>query len=153
MRMTNINMQLMLVGRVMTDGRLNARLKADLSDKLILKANAQVSAATGECVCSMVYLEYCIYHPFFFFFSSWQVSHICHMRSSTLTTWWGTSFCLKFSYPFGSSWVSSSHVCVGKRLQSPTSTWEQCSSWSNLYSGKVDYCPPCNFFLMKSNSR
>ncbi|KAF3602791.1 hypothetical protein F2Q69_00037828 [Brassica cretica] len=37
--------KLMLVGRVMTDGRLNARVKADLSDKLILKANAQL---TGE---------------------------------------------------------------------------------------------------------
>ncbi|KAF8068474.1 hypothetical protein N665_1149s0011 [Sinapis alba] len=37
--------KLMLVGRVMTDGRLNARVKADISDKLILKANAQL---TGE---------------------------------------------------------------------------------------------------------
>ena len=77
--MTNINMQLMLVGRVMTDGRLNARVKADLSDKLILKANAQVSASTGECVCSMVYLEYCIYHPFFFlFFQLTGEPHMSH---------------------------------------------------------------------------
>lgn len=36
-------MQLMLVGRVMTDGKLNARVKADITDKLVLKANAQVS--------------------------------------------------------------------------------------------------------------
>lgn len=34
--------QLMLFGRVMTDGRLNARLKCDLSDNLTLKGNAQV---------------------------------------------------------------------------------------------------------------
>lgn len=39
-------MQLMLVGRVMTDGKLNARVKADITDKLVLKANAQVSAET-----------------------------------------------------------------------------------------------------------
>ncbi|KAJ0232185.1 Mitochondrial import receptor subunit TOM40-1 [Hirschfeldia incana] len=37
--------KLMLSGRVMTDGRLNARVKADLTDKLILKANALL---TGE---------------------------------------------------------------------------------------------------------
>ena len=35
-------LQLMLFGRVMTDGRLNARLKCDLSDNLTLKGNAQV---------------------------------------------------------------------------------------------------------------
>ncbi|XP_010466172.1 PREDICTED: mitochondrial import receptor subunit TOM40-1 [Camelina sativa] len=35
--------KLMLIGRVMTDGRLNARLKADLTDKLIVKANAQIT--------------------------------------------------------------------------------------------------------------
>lgn len=32
----------MLFGRIMTDGRLNARVKCDLSENLILKANAQV---------------------------------------------------------------------------------------------------------------
>lgn len=36
-------LQLMLVGRVMTDGRLNARVKCDLTDNLTLKINAQVS--------------------------------------------------------------------------------------------------------------
>ncbi|ESQ47882.1 hypothetical protein EUTSA_v10021197mg [Eutrema salsugineum] len=35
--------QLMLIGRVMTDGRLNARVKADITDKLVLKANAQLT--------------------------------------------------------------------------------------------------------------
>lgn len=34
--------QLMLVGRVLTDGRLTARLRGDLTDNLSLKANAQV---------------------------------------------------------------------------------------------------------------
>lgn len=34
--------QLMLVGRVLTDGRLTARLKCDLIENLSLKANAQV---------------------------------------------------------------------------------------------------------------
>lgn len=43
--------QLLLIGRVMTDGRLNARVKADITDKLVVKANAQVSAF------SMVYLD------------------------------------------------------------------------------------------------
>ena len=32
----------MLIGRVLTDGRLNARVKCDLTDDLALKANAQV---------------------------------------------------------------------------------------------------------------
>ncbi|KFK39326.1 hypothetical protein AALP_AA3G230100 [Arabis alpina] len=35
--------KLMLIGRVMTDGRVTARAKADLTDKLILKANAQLT--------------------------------------------------------------------------------------------------------------
>lgn len=35
--------QLMLIGRVLTDGRVNARVKCDLTDNLSLKANAQVS--------------------------------------------------------------------------------------------------------------
>ncbi|KAF5737955.1 mitochondrial import receptor subunit TOM40-1-like [Tripterygium wilfordii] len=36
--------KLMLVGRVMTDGRLNARVKCDLTDNLTLKANAQLTS-------------------------------------------------------------------------------------------------------------
>ncbi|GAB2225514.1 hypothetical protein Droror1_Dr00006309 [Drosera rotundifolia] len=39
-----IDPKLMLVGRVMTDGRLNARLKCDLTDKLTLKGNAQLTS-------------------------------------------------------------------------------------------------------------
>lgn len=39
-------MQLLLIGRVMTDGRLSARVKADLTEKLVVKANAQVNTAT-----------------------------------------------------------------------------------------------------------
>ncbi|CAF2128214.1 hypothetical protein BRARA_C03767 [Brassica rapa] len=35
--------KLMLVGRVMTDGRVNARVKADLTDRLILKATGQLT--------------------------------------------------------------------------------------------------------------
>ncbi|WOL04577.1 mitochondrial import receptor subunit TOM40-1-like [Canna indica] len=35
--------KLMLVGRVMTDGRLNARVKCDLTDKLTMKINAQLT--------------------------------------------------------------------------------------------------------------
>lgn len=33
----------MLFGRVLTDGRLNARVKCDLTEDLALKANAQVN--------------------------------------------------------------------------------------------------------------
>ena len=36
------SLQTMLIGRVLTDGRLNARVKCDLTDDLALKANAQV---------------------------------------------------------------------------------------------------------------
>jgi mitochondrial import receptor subunit TOM40 len=32
----------MLIGRLMTDGRLNARVKYDLTENLALKVNAQV---------------------------------------------------------------------------------------------------------------
>lgn len=35
--------KLMLIGRVMTDGRLNARVKCDLTDNLTLKINAQLT--------------------------------------------------------------------------------------------------------------
>ncbi|RLN39592.1 mitochondrial import receptor subunit TOM40 [Panicum miliaceum] len=35
--------KLMLIGRVMTDGRLNARVKCDLTENLILKVNAQLT--------------------------------------------------------------------------------------------------------------
>ncbi|KAG1327645.1 putative Mitochondrial import receptor subunit TOM40-1 [Cocos nucifera] len=35
--------KLMLVGRVLTDGRLNARVKCDLTDNLTLKINAQLT--------------------------------------------------------------------------------------------------------------
>lgn len=52
-----IVVQLMLFGRVMTDGRLNARLKCDLTDNLAMKANAQVSETyfrASECKLSFV---------------------------------------------------------------------------------------------------
>ncbi|KAK4261824.1 hypothetical protein QN277_004771 [Acacia crassicarpa] len=35
--------KLMLIGRIMTDGRLNARIKCDLTENLTLKANAQLT--------------------------------------------------------------------------------------------------------------
>ncbi|GFZ20023.1 translocase of the outer mitochondrial membrane 40 [Actinidia rufa] len=38
-----IDPQLILFGRIMTDGRLNARVKCDLSENLTLKANAQLT--------------------------------------------------------------------------------------------------------------
>ncbi|VFR00481.1 unnamed protein product [Cuscuta campestris] len=38
-----IDPKLFLIGRLMTDGRLNARVKCDLSDAFSLKANAQLS--------------------------------------------------------------------------------------------------------------
>ncbi|XP_058008326.1 mitochondrial import receptor subunit TOM40-1 isoform X2 [Hevea brasiliensis] len=38
-----IDPKLMLIGRVLTDGRLNARVKCDLTDDLTLKANAQLT--------------------------------------------------------------------------------------------------------------
>ena len=52
--MTNINMQLMLVGRVMTDGRTSARVRADLTDKLMMKANAQVSENLFVLWCTFI---------------------------------------------------------------------------------------------------
>jgi mitochondrial import receptor subunit TOM40 len=46
----------MLIGRVMTDGRLNARVKCDLTDNLTLKVNAQVDESKTLCL---------LVHPFF----------------------------------------------------------------------------------------
>lgn len=42
----------MLIGRVMTDGRLNARVKCDLTENLALKVNAQVDGS--KTLCSLV---------------------------------------------------------------------------------------------------
>lgn len=39
-------LQLALVSNVATDGRLTARMKAHITDKLIVKAQAEVSTAT-----------------------------------------------------------------------------------------------------------
>lgn len=44
----------------MTDGRLNARVKCDLTENLIMKANAQVickninAVLTAKCLCKLV---------------------------------------------------------------------------------------------------
>ncbi|KAA8550486.1 hypothetical protein F0562_002170 [Nyssa sinensis] len=46
-----IDPKLMLFGRVMTDGRLNARVKCDLSENLTLKANAQVNILQMSRIC------------------------------------------------------------------------------------------------------
>ena len=55
--------QLMLVGRIMTDGRLNARIKCDLSENLILKSSAQVILlylqALGGHWCLLVHFTFC----------------------------------------------------------------------------------------------
>ncbi|CAI9288237.1 unnamed protein product [Lactuca saligna] len=39
-----IDPKLMLIGRVLTDGRVNARVKCDLSENLTMKANAQLTS-------------------------------------------------------------------------------------------------------------
>ena len=57
--------QLMLVGRVLTDGRLTARLKCDLIENLSLKANAQVMSMS------------ILYGSVSFCHSSWAESQNC----------------------------------------------------------------------------
>jgi mitochondrial import receptor subunit TOM40 len=37
-----VSLQLMLIGRLSPDGRVNARVKCDLTENLALKINAQV---------------------------------------------------------------------------------------------------------------
>ncbi|KAK6925396.1 Eukaryotic porin/Tom40 [Dillenia turbinata] len=49
--------KLMLFGRVLTDGRVNARVKCDLSDNLTLKANAQLTSEPHMSHC-MVNFDY-----------------------------------------------------------------------------------------------
>lgn len=55
----------MLVGRVLTDGRLNARVKCDLTDNLTLKINAQVIQVLNFCCSSFILLSGKILNSFF----------------------------------------------------------------------------------------
>lgn len=48
-------LQLMLFGRILTDGRLNARVKCDLTENLILKANAQAIHMSNGFLLFIVY--------------------------------------------------------------------------------------------------
>lgn len=68
-------LQLMLFGRVLTDGRLNARVKCDLTDELTLKANAQVK------LCSFDLLLFSFLSPVdFLLFLSWEVRGVIFKR-------------------------------------------------------------------------
>lgn len=75
-------MQLMLFGRIMTDGRLNARVKCDLSENLTLKANSQVISKTVEEL-----------YPLFLF--AWFVMTLCSAISKAS---WLTSLCFFPAY-------------------------------------------------------
>jgi mitochondrial import receptor subunit TOM40 len=46
----------MLIGRLMTDGRLNARVKCDLTENLALKVNAQVLNLIFFCLMTVILL-------------------------------------------------------------------------------------------------
>ena len=77
------DMQLMLFGRILTDGRLNARVKCDLSDNLTLKGNAQVIWFLLSC--SYRVLSYFIFLQFhllisyiYIFFQLTNEPHMSH---------------------------------------------------------------------------
>jgi hypothetical protein len=72
----------MLIGRLMTDGRLNARVKCDLTENLALKVNAQVLNLMFFCLMTVILLFIWLI-PFFF---SLPVSLITPKGCSTLTT-------------------------------------------------------------------
>uniref|UniRef100_A0A453I720 Uncharacterized protein n=1 Tax=Aegilops tauschii subsp. strangulata TaxID=200361 RepID=A0A453I720_AEGTS len=97
--------KLMLIGRLMTDGRLNARVKCDLTENLALKINAQVVEFDiflfGDFYCTLFFADG-------FLFSSLLVSLITLKGCSTLTT-------------------------RGHRLSSTVSNWKQCVLWGKLY--------------------
>ena len=61
----------MLIGRLMTDGRLNARVKCDLTENLALKINAQVVKFDGLL---FDYFYFTLYLTDGFLFSSLPVS-------------------------------------------------------------------------------
>lgn len=83
--------QCLLAGRVMTDGRLSARVKYDLSDNFTMKANAQVKfcwfhfRSTLPNFFLLVCIEMCNW-VVFSYLSSLQMSHICLMALSILIT-------------------------------------------------------------------
>lgn len=92
-----LSLQLMLIGRVLTDGRLNARLKCDLTDDLSLKANAQVthviflftfwSCVLASTIVHVIFMRLLLsWVPKHYFPSSLQMSLICRMPCSTLIT-------------------------------------------------------------------
>lgn len=77
--------QLMLFGRVMTDGRLSARLKCDLTENLTLKGNAQVGILCPSTFCAVTpALRRYVIDSLLLVCSS-QMNHICLTACSTLT--------------------------------------------------------------------
>lgn len=88
--------QLMLFGRVLTDGRLNARLKCDLTDNLTLKANAQVGIFCPSTHLQKFRIDNCLRAvticisilevKYIHSSCSLQMNHICRMGCSILIT-------------------------------------------------------------------
>lgn len=72
-------LQMMLVGRVMTDGRVNARVKCDLSENLSLKANGQVNGCYLQLLLSLpyFYVEWLVYLIIMIFLTAnWWATHV-----------------------------------------------------------------------------
>lgn len=84
----------MLVGRLGTDGRLNGRVKCDLTENLILKINASVVIVFYFYFCNeenkssllSSMLNVLLFFLTFFFISSLQTNHITPRACSTLIT-------------------------------------------------------------------
>lgn len=47
---TTVSLQMMLIGRILTDGRMTARLKYDVTDAFTVKVNAQVTEISVSVV-------------------------------------------------------------------------------------------------------
>lgn len=67
----------MLFGRILTDGRLNARLKCDLTENLTLKANSQVLMQDIDAVVRVKFGTYKIL--IFFSYLNFQLTNEPHM--------------------------------------------------------------------------
>jgi len=118
----------MLIGRVLTDGRVNARVKCDLTDDLALKANAQVKYML---ISPYFWTSFLLYPCFFFFpnasksydlqvnflnyviFFSMQLTNEPHMSHVMLNF----DYKVKLSFPFRSVHIFCMIILLSQTME------------------------------------
>jgi hypothetical protein len=123
------SLQTMLIGRVLTDGRLNARVKCDLTDDLALKANAQVKYLLISPYLWTSFLPYPCFFVFCFFWVMWAKFMDKHVSFLTSVIFFLCSSqtsltCLMSCWTLITRWSSLYHVNVhiSFHIHSPSQT-------------------------------